>query len=54
MCQDKLRLIAEKVGDSIAAITNEVETEKMSAAKMEASTLQPAVETESNISDQLR
>jgi hypothetical protein len=40
--EDKLRQIAEKVGDSIAAITKEVETEKTAAAKIEVSTPQPS------------
>jgi hypothetical protein len=39
--EDELRQIAEKVGDSIAAITKEVESEKMAAAEIEVSSPQP-------------
>jgi Protein of unknown function (DUF3606) len=41
--EDELRRIAEKVGDSIAAITKEVESDKMAAAKAEAATPQPII-----------
>jgi hypothetical protein len=40
--EDALRQVAEKVGDSIAAITKEVESEKIAAAQPVEATPHPA------------